>query len=318
MQRFFQRVKALYQLYNFFQKKKLVHNVAWYKQYGLKKKYYSSVSSVDFEHLPIQHVRIPKLDDLKETTIYKTADEEGRRSIEDYTNNGYIILKKYFDKSLVHRINARIHEGLENGDLSFVNKTKIMFAFHQIPELSQMGHNKSLIELLDILVSGHANLFQSINFEMGSEQHTHSDSYHMTTYPLGGLLGVWVALEDIDEDNGPLHYYPGSHKLPYYMNKDYDNQGNAFLLGAKDYDGYEEFIEEKMKEWKLEKKTFHANAGDVLIWHANLFHGGEPHINKNKTRKSVVFHYFKEGCICYHEITQRPALMFPSMPRSSQ
>ena len=30
------------------------------------------------------------------------------------------------------------------------------------------------------------------------------------------MCGVWVALEDITEDNGPLHYYPGSHRLPDY------------------------------------------------------------------------------------------------------
>ena len=42
---------------------------------------------------------------------------------------------------------------------------------------------------------------------------------------------------------------------------------------------------------------------------ANLFHGGEPHLNRDRTRKSMVLHYFREGAICYHEITQRPALL---------
>ena len=31
----------------------------------------------------------------------------------------------------------------------------------------------------------------------------------------GCMCGVWVALEDMDMDNGPLVYYPGSHKLPW-------------------------------------------------------------------------------------------------------
>jgi phytanoyl-CoA hydroxylase len=122
-------------------------------------------------------------------------------------------------------------------------------------------------------------------------------------------LGVWIALEDIGEDNGPLHYYPGSHKLPYYLNKDYDNEGNAWMIGNKSYDAYEEMIAQKIQENKLQQKNFYAKKGDMLLWHANLFHGGNEHTNKNKTRKSVVFHYFKEGAICYHEITQRPALI---------
>lgn len=57
-------------------------------------------------------------------------------------------------------------------------------------------------------------------------------------------------------------------------------------------------IASKIKELALEKSIFTAKAGDLLIWHANLFHGGEKHLNKNKTRKSVVFHYYAENSIC--------------------
>ena len=33
------------------------------------------------------------------------------------------------------------------------------------------------------------------------------------------MVGIWVALEDVDEECGPLVYYPGSHKLPIYLNE---------------------------------------------------------------------------------------------------
>jgi ectoine hydroxylase-related dioxygenase (phytanoyl-CoA dioxygenase family) len=95
------------------------------------------------------------------------------------------------------------------------------------------------------------------------------------------------------------------------MNADYDNEGNGLLLGDKTYQAYEDMIQKKLAENVLSKKTFTARKGDILIWHANLFHGGEKHLNKAKTRKSVVFHYFGKDAICYHEITQRPALMEP-------
>jgi ectoine hydroxylase-related dioxygenase (phytanoyl-CoA dioxygenase family) len=131
----------------------------------------------------------------------------------------------------------------------------------------------------------------------------------MTTFPLGKLIAVWVALEDISMDKGPLHYYPGSHLLPYYLNSDYSNEGNRWLIGDQSYAAYEKMISEKIREAQLKKQVFLANKGDILIWHANLFHGGEPHASQNKTRKSMVFHYFGEDAVCYHEITQRPALM---------
>lgn len=165
------------------------------------------------------------------------------------------------------------------------------------------------MKILRLLLGDEAVLFQSINFLKGSEQETHSDSIHMTTYPLGRLIAAWVALEDIDESNGPLHYYPKSHLLPYYLNSDYSNEGNKWLIGDKSYDEYEKMIQDKIRESGLEKKTFAARKGDILIWHANLFHGGDPHTDRNRTRKSMVLHYFGRNAICYHEITQRPALM---------
>lgn len=304
------RFKFTYALYNFFQKGKLVHNTKFYKILGLNKKYYSPISSKDFEGLDENLLKEQNADfQVKETEIFKRAEEETQNSILNFDQKGYLILKKYFTDNQVDEINTAIDEGLERNQLKFEYGNKIMFAIHKLKGLKRISTNPELIEFLSSLLGGEVKLFQSINFIHGSEQKTHSDSIHMTTFPLGGLLGVWIALEDIGMDNGPLHYYPGSHKLPYYLNSDYDNEGSALLLGDKDYTAYEKMIARKIEENKLEKEVFLAKKGDVLVWHANLFHGGEPHLDKSQTRKSMVFHYYMANCICYHEITQRPALL---------
>ena len=101
--------------------------------------------------------------------------------------------------------------------------------------------------------------FQTINFVTGSQQHAHSDSIHMTTYPLGYLIAIWIALEDITEDSGPLSYFPGSHKLPYLLNDGYERGGNVFTVGAdSNYLKYEEKIGEIMQSKQLPKKVFTA------------------------------------------------------------
>lgn len=308
----FRRYKLLYELYNIFHKKYLKQNIPILQKLGIKKKYFQSISSKDFEHIQDSNISLISNNmesEIQKTDLYKYADKETQDSLQSYTKNGFAILKNYASEKIVNEINKDIEHGLKSGKYKFVNKNKIMFAIHHSNSLRQLALDKNLLELLHTLIGGEAVLFQSINFITGSEQHTHSDSVHMTTYPLGGLLGVWVALEDITEDNGPLHYYPGSHLLPYYLNKDYNNEGTKWMLGNKDYSEYEKMIETKIKDFKLEKKVFTARKGDILIWHANLFHGGNQHTNKNKTRKSVVFHYFKKGALCYHEITQRPALI---------
>ena len=290
-----------------------MHNVPLYKSFGLKKKYYSPVSSKDFKHLKDIHV---PTDDaqlirqrLNSTTAFHNVSDVDQRSLYAFPENGFAILKHYFSSEHVDKVNAEIDSLLQDHKVKPLSNGKIMFAYKQSKFLTSLANDDGLNQLLSALLGNNAVLFQSINFFKGSEQHTHSDSIHMTTYPEGGLLGVWIALEDIGTDNGPLHYYPSSHKLPYYMNADYDNEGNKWLLGGKSYEAYEKMIDEKIHQHQIKKEIFYAEKGDVLIWHANLFHGGEPHLDKTKTRKSMVFHYFRQGDVCYHEITQRPALM---------
>ena len=304
------RLKLVYILYNLFNRRKLLHNLRLYKKLGLKKFYFSAVSSKDFKNIETPMLSgndlIPTVSDSR---LFQSLDQQSQESILNFDYQGYAIVKQYLSEETVDKINETIEKLLDQKKVDFTNRTKIMFAIHQSEFLKNIGNDKDLVALLSSLMHEKVRLFQSINFIMGSEQHTHSDSIHMTTYPLGGLLGVWIALEDIETDNGPLHYYPGSHKLPYYLNEDYQNEGNFFLLGSKDYSEYETMVEEKMLEHSMKKLVFTAKKGDMIIWHANLFHGGEPHFNKSKTRKSMVFHYYAENRICYHEISQRPALL---------
>jgi phytanoyl-CoA hydroxylase len=303
------RLKLLYSVYNFFHRKDLIHNEVMFKKLGFKKRYYSSLSSKDFRHLAGLDGETTDKQKLLSCKLFDTLSESNKEGLLKFADNGYAVINNYLSARQADNINAEISLLLKEKKLKLNAANKIMFAIHQSKLLWDTGNDAELKEVLSVLLGGEAVLFQSINFLMGSEQETHSDSIHMTTYPLGGLLGVWIALEDIEEDNGPLHYYPGSHKLPYYLNSDYDNEGNGILLGNKSYADYENMIKEKTKQQRLEKVSFLAKKGDLLIWHANLFHGGDRHFNKQKTRKSMVFHYFKEDAICYHEITQRPALI---------
>lgn len=309
MTAFFRRLKLVYKVYNFFQRSALQHNIALYKKYGLKKNYFSSVSSSDFPPLAAPGSTADITMPLSSSLLFQQADAATRESLQAFDDNGFLIIKNYLSVTAADAINAEINSLLKSGKVKLGHRNKIMFAFHHSALLRKIATDEKLLQLLNLLLQGEAILFQSINFIMGSEQHTHSDSIHMTTYPLGGLLGVWIALDDINEHNGPLHYYPGSHKLPYYLNADYNNEGSACLLGRKSYTEYEEMIAKKITAEGIPKKVFSAQKGDLLVWHANLFHGGEPHTDRQITRKSMVLHYFKKGVVCYHEISQRPALL---------
>lgn len=304
------RLKTAYSFYNFFHRKQLQHNLPLFKKYGIRKNYYSPLSSKDFAHLPEDEgMNKTDMQALQQTVFFNRLNEENKANALAFDENGFLIIRNFLSEEEVDAVNNEIEQLQKNGTIKYNSVNKLMFAFHHSQLLRDIADDASLKDFLGPLVTGEVVLFSSINFIMGSQQPTHSDSIHMTTYPLGGLLGVWIALDDITEDNGPLHYYPGSHKLPYYLNSDYDNEGTKWLLGDKTYKAYEEMIARKIAEKGIKKQIFTAKKGDMIVWHANLFHGGEPHTDKSKTRKSMVFHYFRKGSVCYHEITQRPALI---------
>lgn len=300
--------KLSYAFFNIFNKKKLKHNIPLYKKYNINKSYFSPISSKDFHQVESKFVREENPEAIKETEFYKNQTPENQESLVRFFDKGYSVIKSFITTEQADQINSEIQAMLDSKQIEFKYGNKLMFAIHKSALIKKIGLEPTLLSLLDVLMDGKTKLFQSINFINGSQQKTHSDSIHMTTFPLGGLIGVWVALEDVQADQGALHYFPGSHKLPYYMNSDYDNDGTLLMLGDKGYKGYEAMLEQKVKELNLEKEIFECKKGDMLIWHANVLHGGEPHTNKNKTRKSMVFHFFDENSVCYHEITQRPAL----------
>ncbi len=304
------RLKPAYAFYNLLHRGQLKHNIPAYKNIGLNKSYFSPVSSKDFSAIGEQKLSVAiDVEGLEKNPAFQNLSDENKRSVLDFDKNGFVILRKLFASEQIDSINAELDSLLKSGKVSFKYANKIMFAIYQSALLRSIGENKDLLALLSALMGREAVLFQSINFIHGSEQRTHSDSIHMTTYPLGGLAACWLALENVGPEQGPLHYYPGSHKLPYYLNKDYGNEGSYFFTGKKTYGEYEDFMQKKIHELGLVKQTFIAGKGDLLIWHANLFHGGEPHTEKKKTRRSMVFHYFAKNVVCYHEITQRPALI---------
>ena len=309
---FLRSLKLTYMVNNVLQASKLKHNKQLYRKYGVRKSIFAPLSSKDFSHLPQDK---PWLD--KEGGVEKLADHPEFHSfspdiqnhIHNWIDQGYLILRGYFDRDKVEGINAEVDRLLQAQQANVHYSGRILFAYRQSELLRQVVNDPELIRLMSFLLGKKVEPFQSLNFIEGSQQKAHSDSIHMTTFPMGYLSAIWIALETIDAGNGPLFYYPGSHKLPYLMNGDFDHGGSWWRVGPQANAHYEAKVQEWIDTHQLEKQHFHAEAGDLLIWHANLLHGGEPITRQESTRKSMVIHYFAREVICYHELTQRPALL---------
>ncbi len=308
----FKTMKWAYVIYNMSQFSKLRHNIALYRKFKIKKSIFSSISSQDFKDLN-SHEK-PWLDtsslqlEQNQNTAFQSFDQNIQDALIDWSEKGFAILPAMFQEQ-ADKVNLEIDQLLRENKIQFKYGNKLMFALEKSKAVHSIGKNENIIKILSFLLGKKVHLFQSINFIQGSQQKAHSDIMHMTTFPQGFLIAIWVALEDIKAEQGALFYYPGSHKWPYFLNDSFEHGGNSFFLGSNANEKYEEALQLKIKAESCEKEIFEAKKGDVLIWHANLVHGGLPVTLKDSTRKSVVFHYFAEDVICYHEITQRPALL---------
>ena len=292
----------------------LEQNKEQLKAFGIDHAAYTSIQNSHFKNIQAPFSPPLDLEDSREilpgNSIFKKLDEKEQEALLTWSEKGYAIFENYFSSEEIDTINQEIDKLIDKGEADWhYSRPRIMFAIRKSEKVRKIIQSKNLEKVLSMLLDKELTLFQSINFLEGSAQSAHSDSIHMTTFPLGYLIAVWIALEDIDKENGPLFYYPGSHKLPYLLNSDFDHGGNSLLIGSEANSQYEKAMQQMIEEKGLKPEKFYAKKGDVLIWHANLIHGGSPILDTNRSRKSMVLHYFAKNVICYHEITQRPALL---------
>jgi hypothetical protein len=279
---------------------------------------FSQVPAFRAEHFPYAGPypwldRPDALDRIDEKLKRGELTEEEAAQCRCWSNDGYIILKKLVDDHTLDTIWSAYEKGVNSGRIRlepepagdhdpypgrFLNPHKKSGSFCRILKHAE------LLRWIRLLMEREPKPLQTITSHKGSQQGVHSDSIHMTTYPLGYLSAAWIAFEDIHPDSGPLVYYPGSHKLPYVFSKD---------VGLGDFDlkregygpyhqKYEPYIQDLIAKHNIEPHYFHAQKGDTLIWHANLLHGGSARKNLQYSRRSLVCHFFVKGSFVYHDL----------------
>lgn len=172
---------------------------------------------------------------------------------------------------------------------------RVQDAWREDPDVRAIACNERVLQILSSLYNRRAWPFQTLNFPVGTQQHYHSDSIHFSSVPERFMCGVWVALEDVSADAGPLVYYPGSHKWPIIY-----NEMVGFCAGDVEakptQEIYHEAWEGLVRATMTAPDYFMGRKGQALIWSANLLHGGARHENPERTRWSQVTHYFFDDC----------------------
>jgi ectoine hydroxylase-related dioxygenase (phytanoyl-CoA dioxygenase family) len=234
-------------------------------------------------------------------------DTETAELVRSYSENGYVIIDPRIDEEVIDRAVAALKPEFEKN-----NTNRIQDAWKNHDDVKKIATAPRVMEILEILYRRKPIPFQTLNFSTGSQQRTHSDSIHFNSVPERYLAGVWIALEDVHDGNGPLHYYPASHRLPFYDLSILGLKGSTSSsiedMLANYYTKYEDFIEQLVAQKKLDKKILNLKKGQALIWSANLLHGGEKITLPGSTRFTQVNHFYFENCAYYRPMKTDMAL----------
>ena len=223
-----------------------------------------------------------------------------------YKKHGYVIIDPEIPDSLIEETNAALRDRfVTTYEPYYADETRIQDYWFFNEQVRQIALAPRVLEILRALYGREPLPFQTLNFRVGSQQRTHSDIIHFDTLPYGYMCGVWLAMEDVDRANGPLHYFPISHTLPRFDMRDV-RVPEKVPMGYERYRFYEDFVEGMLKKQDFDRAEVKLERGQALIWSANLFHGGSPIIDTARTRLSQVTHYYFEGCFFYTPLLSDP------------
>lgn len=167
---------------------------------------------------------------------------------------------------------------------------RIFEAWKGSQAVRDLAYATPIVSLLHDLYGARPRPFQTINFRKGTNQPLHQDGIHFQTKPLGRMAGAWVALEDMDERNGPLCYVPGSHRLGFLGWQDLGFSRSAPGEQFEQYRRYEEEIARRGAALGGPVPLV-CRKGDAFVWGLDLLHGGWPIEDETRTRHSCVVHY---------------------------
>ena len=231
----------------------------------------------------------------------------------NWLTEGYAHLKGVFNAEQIAEYNAivsRVRSEVDDGKDANNFGDRIGQLHQQETDLLKVAADSRIVDFLTWAFESEPVLMGSLQFEKGTQQEAHIDAIFFWPEPAYSMAGAWVALEDIDPDAGPLFYIPQSHRLPFFNSDDVVADDPALAArrqaarnGELSPEDKGALVNELGMAWTnrlldlhahvgIERVTLPVKAGDVIIWHSLLAHGGSPRINPEMSRRSAVFHYF--------------------------
>ena len=213
-----------------------------------------------------------------------------------FQRDGFVIVRNLFDREEVAELQAALDAIYERGSVpgcfsavpieEAKAKGDILLAYprmmhpHRVSDVAMrsMLHPK-YAAVLEALLGEPPIAAQSMFYwkpPTARGQAFHQDNFYLKVHP-GTCVASWLAMDEIDEENGCLFVAPGSHKLDIFCPEEADLEVSFTRHYVPVPEG-------------LPQVPVRMAAGDVLFFGGNLIHGSFPN-RSTRFRRSFICHY---------------------------
>lgn len=233
-------------------------------------------------------------------------EDQSRSDLAFFIDQGYVIIPGAVSPELADQVVADAHSVMRDPARYVVRDKgqyvdpaqmtefhlghRIIDLYAVSPAAREAVFTPRVSRLLQAAFGEPAVAIQSLYFEYGSQQAIHQDTAYVVSRRPMALAAIWIALEDIEPGTGELCYYPGGHRVPHHFFGGTRKHWIQAQDGAEAHQAYFRYLHDQSQALGSRLSTFKAKKGDVLIWHADLPHGGS-RIEQMRSRRSYVLHF---------------------------
>ena len=211
-----------------------------------------------------------------------------------YNNNGFLIIKNFFNKDLITKTKDECYNLFENNNGCYVNKepnsnkVRSILNVHENLNISPVLDSE-LINIVESLLGDDVYMHQiRINYKDGSESngwnwHSDFETWHSKDgMPRMRAITDMIPVDDNTIDNGCLNFLPKSHNkfisCPKVGGVNPENEFSEQVEGVPDYESIMAIKE------KFNVEIFNAEcvAGDLILFDCNTLHYSDSNKTNNK------------------------------------
>ncbi len=136
-------------------------------------------------------------------------------------------------------------------------------------------------QVVGALFDGPGKLMHTMYFEGNQATWAHQDSYYIDSEEFGRMVGLWIALEDIQPGAGRFYVYPRSHRLPIPEKPPSDSNHHAYMQHV-----VRMIADSDLRCWAPALRK-----GDAIFWTGKTIHGSLSTGTPEHSRSALTAHY---------------------------